>query len=160
MVGRILRPWGVRGGLRVEVLTERPERFRAGAEVFIQGKPYRCRRVRRQRDTLILWLAGVESVEAAQALQGHLVEVPFVTPPPGRFYRFQVLGIGVWADTGEFLGHVRDILETGSNDVYVVHGPKGEVLLPAIDTVVQCIDPAQGRMVVHLLPGLLPSKAG
>ncbi|MFN3974456.1 MAG: ribosome maturation factor RimM, partial [Dehalococcoidia bacterium] len=149
-------PWGLRGGLRIQVLTERPERFRRGSELFIQGKPYRLQRVRREKGALIVWLAGVETPEAAQALRGQLLEVPFTPPPPERFYHFQILGLEVWTDTGEFLGNVQDILQTGSNDVYVVHGPRGEVLIPAIDAVVQKIDLDKRRMVVHLLPGLMP----
>lgn len=156
VVGRVLGPWGLEGALLVEVLTERPERFRPGAEVLVQGKPYRCRRVRWQRGSLLLWLWGVESREAAEALRGRLLEVPFTPPPPERFYHFQVIGLEVWTETGEFLGTVHRILETGSNDIYVVRGPRGEVLIPAIDTVVREIDPNRGRMVVHLLPGLLP----
>jgi 16S rRNA processing protein RimM len=53
------------------------------------------------------------------------------------------------------LGKVVQVLETGANDVYVVRGPSGEVLLPAVDDVVKEVDTASGRMVVHLLPGLL-----
>ncbi|GBD11483.1 Ribosome maturation factor RimM [bacterium HR23] len=155
VIGRVLRPWGLRGGLRIEVLTERTERFFPGAEVYIQDRLYHCRRVRWEKEGLILWLEGVDTLTTAQALRGHLLEIPFTPPPPGRFYHFQVLGLEVWTDTGQFLGHIREVLETGSNDVYVVHGPQGEVLLPAIDAVVQSIDLDRQRMVVHLLPGLL-----
>jgi 16S rRNA processing protein RimM len=75
--------------------------------------------------------------------------------PKGQFYWHQVIGLRVESTDGQTLGTVRDILETGANDVYIVHGAHGELLLPAIKDVVKQIDPAAGRMLVQLLPGLL-----
>jgi 16S rRNA processing protein RimM len=67
-----------------------------------------------------------------------------------------VIGLEVIDDTsGEVLGTVADILETGANDVYVVHGPRGEILVPAIKSVVKLIDPQTGRMLIQPLPGLI-----
>ena len=61
------------------------------------------------------------------------------------------------ATTGEALGTIVEILETGANDVYVVRADGvGELLIPAIKDVVKDIDPAQGRMLIEPLPGMLP----
>jgi 16S rRNA processing protein RimM len=73
-----------------------------------------------------------------------------------EFYLYQAIGLDVYTDEGDHLGHVVDILETGANDVYVVQGQRGEVLLPAIDDCVLDVDIAAGKMTVHLLDGLLP----
>jgi 16S rRNA processing protein RimM len=68
-----------------------------------------------------------------------------------------VIGLRVEdATTQELLGQVADILETGANDVYVVRGERGEILVPAIKDVVKEIDPAAGRMLIRPLPGMLP----
>jgi 16S rRNA processing protein RimM len=56
---------------------------------------------------------------------------------------------------GEFLGRVREVLATGANDVYVIHGPKGEILLPAIEEVVREVDLEAGRLTVELMEGLV-----
>jgi 16S rRNA processing protein RimM len=53
------------------------------------------------------------------------------------------------------LGRVTEVLETGANDVYVVRGPRGEVLIPAIESVVRVLDVEAKRMVVSPLPGML-----
>ena len=58
--------------------------------------------------------------------------------------------------THEQLGEVADIIETGANDVYIVNGPRGEILIPAIKDVLKRIDPHAGRMLVQPLPGMLP----
>jgi 16S rRNA processing protein RimM len=74
--------------------------------------------------------------------------------PSGRYYQRQIIGLGVVTDEGESLGEVVDILETGANDVYVVQGAQGEILLPAISSVIRQIDLDAGCLTVHLLEGL------
>ena len=73
----------------------------------------------------------------------------------GEYYHFQVIGVEVEMESGERLGRVTEVLETGANDVYVVRGPRGEVLIPAIESVVRVLDLEAGRMVVSPLPGML-----
>jgi 16S rRNA processing protein RimM len=76
--------------------------------------------------------------------------------PAGRFYWHQVIGLRVDDQTGRTLGVVRDILETGANDVYVVQGDWGEILIPAVPDVVKDISPESGRIRVAVLPGMVP----
>jgi 16S rRNA processing protein RimM len=64
------------------------------------------------------------------------------------------LGLRVFTEEGEDLGQLTDILETGSNDVYVVSGGQAELLIPALAEVVRKVQVAEGTMVVRLLPGL------
>ncbi len=74
--------------------------------------------------------------------------------PQGEYFHFQLLGLRVVTDDAEELGEITEIIETGSNDVYVVTGDTGQVLIPAIASVVREIDLAQGTMVVRLMEGL------
>ena len=74
--------------------------------------------------------------------------------PEGEYFHFQLLGIKVLTEEGEELGRISDILETGSNDVYVVNGPTGEVLVPALADVIVKVDLDQGIMEVNLPDGL------
>jgi 16S rRNA processing protein RimM len=76
----------------------------------------------------------------------------------GQYYHFQILGLEVRTTAGEVLGRVEQIISTGSNDVFVVRGPRGEVLIPAVDDVVKSVDPAAGRIEVEVVEGLLPAK--
>ena len=71
--------------------------------------------------------------------------------PDGQYYIHQIIGLEVVDESGAVQGTVGDVLQTGSNDVYVVKTSDGkEILLPAIDTVVKRIDVPAGRMVVVL----------
>jgi len=73
-----------------------------------------------------------------------------------EYYHFQVNGLQVETDEGVYLGEVVDVLQApGANDVFIIHGPDGEVLLPVIKDVVLDLNFETGHILVHLLPGLL-----
>lgn len=104
---------------------------------------------------MVLKLRGVENIDLAEQLRGMLVEVPeeeSVDLPSGHYFWHQIIGLRVVTLEGEELGTVDDILETGSNDVYVVHNGGEELLIPAIKDVVRSIDLEGGVMTVQLLP--------
>ena len=88
-----------------------------------------------------------------------MVQVPREEAIPleeGEYYYFQLVGLTVETESGERLGRLAEVLETGANDVYVVRGPRGEVLLPAVEDVIRQVDLESRRVVVRLLPGMLP----
>ena len=74
--------------------------------------------------------------------------------PEGEYFHFQLLGLRVLTEEGEDLGRVCEILETGSNDVYIVANDSGELLLPALADVVREVQVSEGLMVVRLPEGL------
>jgi 16S rRNA processing protein RimM len=86
-----------------------------------------------------------------------LVQVPLKDAVPleaGEYYHHQIIGAVVETEEGEALGTVTEVLETPAHDVFIVLGPGGEILIPAVEEVVRDIDAAAGRVVVRLLPGL------
>ena len=157
-VGEVLGSHGLWGELRARVLSDVPHRFDADQEIHILGIPYRIAKSSRSRSNqVILQLHGLGTMEAARALMGQLITVPpEAVPqlPDGEYYHFQLLGLKVLTQDGEDLGSIEDILVTGSNDVYVVTGPTGEVLVPALVNVIVNVDLEQGMMVVSLPEGL------
>ena len=151
-VGWIAAPWGVRGDLKVQPLTDFPERFQRGAALWVRGRRIEVQRSRWSRGFVYLGLSGIDSRSAAEELRGTLLEVPEsdLTPlPEGQYYRFQVIGLEVRTPEGRSLGRVAEILSTGSNDVYVVRGGPRELLVPAIEDVVKEVDIEGGRLVVE-----------
>ena len=73
----------------------------------------------------------------------------------GEYFHYQLLGMSVYTEAGEALGTIVEILETGSNDVYVVAGNSQEVLVPATSQVVLQVDVPARRMTVRLLEGMV-----
>jgi 16S rRNA processing protein RimM len=160
-VGRIVRPWGVRGELKVKILTEDPARFERLETVYVGLRfvPYRLERARLHHGAVLLKLAGCDDRNAAEALRGLLVQIAMEDALPleeGDYWFHQILGLEVWTSEGDLLGVVQEVLETGANDVYVVRGRGGrERLIPALKSVVLDIDLASGRMSVELPEGLM-----
>lgn len=156
------------GEVRARILTDFPARFAGLRTVYLgdEATPYRLERSRLlgDRNEVLLKLGGVDSPEAAAKLRFFMVQVPTekaVPLPPDRYYHYQILGLAVVTTDGRALGQVAQILRTGSNDVYVVWGADGEILIPAIADVVRQVDLASGRLVVSLLEGMeaQPRKA-
>jgi 16S rRNA processing protein RimM len=159
-VGRILGTFGPRGELRVQPLSRFPQRFRELRQVYV-GEAHQPAAVlhRRQHGPgLVLRLDVTRTREEARALLGQYLYVPeaeAVTLPKGEYFVHQIVGLAVVTTDGETLGTVSDVLETGSNDVYVVKGPRGEIMLPAIKDVIKQVDLAAGTLLVQLLPGIV-----
>lgn len=158
-VGRVLRPHGLRGELLLETLTDFPERLDDAETVYLgaAAEPHPLEAARRRRGQLLIRLRDCADRDAADAFCGQLVQIRIedsAPPPPGSYYHHQIIGLSVLTEEGEALGEVTEILETGANDVYVVNGLSGEILLPALQSVIRRIDLDAKRMTVHLLDGL------
>jgi 16S rRNA processing protein RimM len=147
--------------LKCRIVTDFPaRRFRRGNTVVVDGVSHTIEKARVQALTVLLKLEDVPDRDAAETFRGKEIQIRVedaVALPKGQYFWHQVIGLRVEdATTHEPLGEVADILETGANDVYVVRGGRGEILVPAIKDVVKEIDPAAGRMLIQPLPGLIP----
>ncbi|MGQ9682383.1 MAG: ribosome maturation factor RimM [Anaerolineae bacterium] len=164
IVGRVLAPWGYRGQVRVEILTDFPERFGAMREI-VAGPDmtvYHLQAARLYRGQVLLKLEGIDSPEQAAALlQGQYLYVPVAEAMPlgpDQYYHYQILGLDVFTDAGWHLGRIVDILETGANDVYVVDADGREVLIPAVAHVVREVNLEQRRLIITPIPGLIDEE--
>lgn len=161
VIGRIIKPHGVRGEVRVEVMTDVPERFTWLETVYLGEDPPQSigvESVRFHKNFALVKFEGYDTREAAVSLRAQLLQVPEDESIPleeGEYFLYQLVGLAVYSDEGEHLGELVEVLETKANNVFVINGPRGEVLLPDTEEVVQDIDFENGRMEVHLLPGLI-----
>ena len=162
-IGKILKPVGLRGEVKVLLLTDFPDRFKTLREVIVQTKEeeqqrYHVEHLRYGPPFVYIIFVGLSSVDQVDALIGGLIQIPAeerVALPEGSYYQFELQGIDVYLQDGAFLGKVDHILQTGSNDVFVVKGSKKEYLIPALHTVVKEIDISKRRMIIHPMDGLL-----
>jgi 16S rRNA processing protein RimM len=159
VIGRILGPHGVDGEVKVEVLTDFPERFGLLKTAYL-GKELNAVTVmgcRMQGRRALLKLAGYEDRDAAGRLRGQLVQIPMDEAVPlgdEEYYLYEILGLEARTTEGEYLGRVVEIIDTGSNDVYVVRDGDQEILIPALSDVVTRVDLEEGRIEVQLPKGL------
>lgn len=168
MLGKVVRPHGIRGELRMQVITRFPKLFEDLDTVYLgtdkfdrrSATGYKVVRLRQERDVMLLALDGIMDRNTAESLRGKFVMSPLRDTLPleeGEVYLFEIVGMSVYTDTDEYLGDVAEIMETGANDVYVLRGGKrGNVLIPDTDEVIRSIDRANRKIIITPLIGLLP----
>jgi len=162
-IGKILRPRGIRGELKVMPFAASPERFARLDRVYVEsprGSVHRCRvvQVRQQGRFFNLKLEGIDTIEDAEVLRnGFLLidrsEIPSL--PEGFFYVFELVGMEVRTETGRRLGEIHEVLDLPANDVYVVRDGAREFLIPAVRDIVRRIDTSSGVMIVDDRKGLV-----
>jgi 16S rRNA processing protein RimM len=153
-IGRVLKAHGVKGALRVELLTDFPDRFAPGSDVVVAGRPMRVARSEELDGSMLVTFEGINDRTAAQPLAGAYVTVPFAEAralPADRYYHFQLVGLTVF-DTRQArqLGRVAEVLTYAANDVLRVTDGDHEVLIPMIRSVVRSIAPDEGKITVDL----------
>jgi len=166
ILGEILRPHGVRGELRVRVLTDYPERVAKIKTVYLGRDPmefdadaYSVQAARMHKDYLLLKLQEIQDRNEAETLRSLYVMIDFENAVPleeDEFYLYEVIGLKAYSSEGEWLGTVNNVIETGANDVYVVSGSAhGEILLPVHEETLVSIDFDEGKITLNLPDGLL-----
>lgn len=165
VVGRLGKPHGVWGEVRLYVMTDFPERLKRGVTVYLgdEHRPERIRSFRNMDEYALATFEGYGDRETAETLRNETVYVRADDRPPleeGEYYHHQIIGLSVYADEYKPdippIGKVKDILETGANDVLIIEDENGgQLLLPMLDETILKIDPTTETMVVHLLPGLI-----
>ena len=163
VVGRIVKPHGTRGEVVVEILSDAPERFARGARMEAGDPsgartPLKVRKSRDDRGRLLVTFAGIADRDAAAALRGMLLSIPSAEaapPPEGTFYEWQIRGLDVVDEDGRPLGTLAGVVERAGNDLWVIDTGHGEALVPAVDEFIRSVDLDAGRIVIHVIPGLL-----
>lgn len=162
-VGKIINTHGNRGMLRVIPLTDFPERFYDMDKIFVLHQSTRStlhiQRVFSHKKFIIMQFMEIPDMNMAEKYKGALLQVhrdDLVELPKDTFYIFEIIGSKVFTVQGEFLGEVKDVIQTGANDVYVVEkeGRKKNLLIPALKSVVRHVDVQAGRIEVVLPEGL------
>jgi len=165
-VGRIISVRGVRGELKVFPLTDAPDFFSHITYVWLGPDESSATRrnvlhARFQKPYVILLLEGISDRTEAEACKGLELYVPVSDMPPldeGLHYYYELEGLRVETVEGKVIGVLDHIMETGSNDVYVLKDHSGrEVLIPATHEVVKKVDLDAGVIVVSPIEGLLQS---
>ncbi len=141
---------GLRGAVRVELLTDWPEHLDAGASLFLEGEAEPRTVLRRETGGRhpALTLSGITTREAAERLVGRYLEALAAPLPAGTYYWHQLEGLRVVDPAGAVIGTLIEVFRAGEAEVYRIEGPDGELLVPGVRDVVRDIDLAEGRMVV------------
>ena len=161
-LGLIVRPHGVRGEVRVDILTDFHDRWEGLKTVYIGShyKEYQIHSTRHHQKVILIKFVDYDTRDSVEFLRGELIYVPIQQAMPlesDEFYFYQVIGLDVRTEDGESFGEIVDVLRPpDANEVFVVYGNRGEILIPVIEDVIKLIDIDAGYVVITPLPGLLP----
>jgi 16S rRNA processing protein RimM len=156
-VGLVRGVRGLHGQVRVELLTDQPERrFVDGARIYVDGRadPLTVDTASPVADGPGWWLTFREVPDrtAADALRGAYLEIDPPDEPrePGRWLWHELEGLAVRSTAGDDLGRVMEVYRAGEAEVFLVRGPRGELDVPGVRGIVVELAPERGEMIVDL----------
>ena len=163
-IGSVISTHALRGEVKVYPTTQDVRRYDDLDRVYTgSGSRKECLRVERVRyfkNLVIVKFRGLDRIEDVERLVKTDLFVSRQDAIPlgeNEYFICDVIGLKTVTDEGRVLGYVKDVMETGANDVYIISkeaDPKAELLLPATKEVILEISPQKGTMTVHMLPGL------
>ena len=162
-VGVITSPHGIKGEVKVFPTTDDAKRFKELKKVILDtGKEYipmEIEHVKFFKNMVILKFKGYDNINEIEKYKSRdllITRDQAVDLAPDEYFITDLIGLAVVSDQGAELGILKDVLETGANDVYVVAMKDGkELMLPAIGDCILNVDLEQRRMEVHVLEGLM-----
>lgn len=161
--GQIVGTHGVRGETRVQPWCDSAEQFSGFKTLYwdaVGTQPVKVK-ARPHKQMALVCIEGVDTMEAAAALRGRMLYVSRkdIKLPKGHHLVQDLIGLAVVdADTGEQYGTLTDVSQTGANPVYHMQTPHGEVLIPAIPSIILSIDTVADVMKIRPMKGLLDDE--
>lgn len=154
-----MRPHALKGEIRALAFSPTARNLQRGRPVYLSGVRRVIEQARPDHEHWILKLSGINSRNDVEALRGELLEAAdndVQRDDDESYFIHELIGMSVRvAKGGETLGTIIEVIQTGANDVYVVKGERGEILVPAIGEVIDAIDVSAGVVSITPLPGML-----
>ena len=161
-VGQIVNTYGIKGFVKVNPLVDNNNQFKSFKTLYIQEKKnikeLKVEEVKFSKNLILLKFKGIETIEQAEELRNIYIQAKRsdIKLEKGAHFIVDLIGLEVYTEEGEFLGILKEVLQPGANDVYIVENQeKKEILLPAIPDVIKKIDIEGKKMIVKLLDGLI-----
>ena len=162
-VGAITSTHGIRGEVKVFPTTDDVKRFKKLKKVILDtGKeqlPLEIEGVKFFKQFVILKFRGIDNINDIEKYKGKRLLVDrehAVKLKKDEYFIADMIGMDVFTEDGELFGALKDVMETGANDVYIIEMSDGkEVLVPAIKQCILDVDIENRKMVIHLLEGLV-----
>ena len=165
-VGVITSTHGVRGEVKVYPTTDDSKRFKRLKEVILdtgkEEKVLEIEGVKFFKNMVILKFKGydnINDIEKYRQCSLYVTRANAVRLRRNEYFIADLIGMDVFLEDGSRFGTLKDVMETGANDVYVMETQNGkEVLVPAIKECILEVEPEESRMEIHLLPGLMDEE--
>jgi 16S rRNA processing protein RimM len=155
LIGRVIRPHGLKGRVRIESYAESEETFLTAGEVFLDGPSgqtvkHRIVSVTPSNKWFLLKLEGLDSREQAETYRDRnlYIRKERLSRQSDEYFRFELIGLPVYLETGRQLGVISHIVPAPGHDIYVVQEGEKEILIPAVREVIAEVDLENGKVVI------------
>ena len=156
LIGKVAKPHGLRGQVKVHSYASSYENFFAGRKVYLsQGEEMKTLLISEgkvQAHSVLLHFHGVDNRQQAEAISGcslYIEQKDLQALPEGEYYWYQLIGSRVYNDQGRFLGILEEIFSTPAHDIWVIRDDKKEILLPAVEDFVISVDLPQREIRIR-----------
>lgn len=157
-IGKIVNTQGLKGEVKMYSYTDNPQRVINLKKIYIEKKEYIIEKIRENSNMFVLKLQGFDRIEDTKVLMNKEVERELKEDEINdteNFFVKDLIGILVYDEEDKLLGELKEVFQTGANDVYSIITPDNkQILIPAISKVVLSVDIKAKKMVIHLMKGL------
>jgi 16S rRNA processing protein RimM len=165
-IGQILKPFGLKGEVRVRSLSDVPGRFERLTEVLLEAPSGEIlstsvHHIRADQNSYVIGFEAFATPEQAASFRGAWIKITrdkTASLPDGQYFEDDLIGMTVKTEDGEPLGTLNEVLDVPSHAVFVVQGDRGEILIPASKELVLSVDVPHRTMTVRLIEGMLENS--
>ena len=159
LIGKVLRPHGRKGDLRIKYFNPDPLFILNYSRLFLLDhkrgifRSFKVKEVSVSKEIVIVSLEGINDQNAAERWSQSSIYVHRDDLPPleeGEYYYVDIIGLKVFTEKGEYIGEVANIFSTGSNDVYEIKDSEREIMLQASNDVIKEINLEERKMIVKI----------
>lgn len=161
-VGQIVNTYGIKGFVKVNPLVDNNNQFKSFKRLYVQEKKnikeLYVEEVKFSKNLVLLKFKGVETIEQAEELRNMYIQAKRsdIKLEKGAHFIVDLIGLEVYTEEEKFLGILKEVLQPGANDVYIVEDKaKKEILLPVIPDVIKKVDIENKKVIVKLIEGLI-----
>jgi 16S rRNA processing protein RimM len=146
-VGKVINVHGIKGEVKVAPLTDEPRRFYSLNKVYVKRDSSRIEltisQVRMHKNNLLVKFEEINDRDKAESFKGSYIEIDkgnAIELSKDQYFIYDLIGIKVYSMTGNLIGTIKDVLQTGPTDIYVLQCTSKEVLVPALKDIFIEID--------------------
>lgn len=162
-IGQIVNTFGIKGFVKIVPFTDDLERFEELESVFVvkqkQLIEMQIEEVKYHKNLVLVKFKGIEDINMAEKYKGCYIKIKRENArklPKDTYFIADLIGMDVYDEDGNLLGKVDDIFNNKSHDVYVIKDDLGkQILLPSTKEVIKDVDVEKGKIIVHLIDGLV-----
>ena len=162
LVGKVIRPHGLGGLLKIFSHAQSVETFLKAGSIFLKLDPEEFQEhtvvsIKKHRNVFLFKLEGLNSLEEAEMYRGAEILIrkdSLIREDEEEYFWFELIGLRAYLENGRYIGILSNILNTGSNDIYIVSEGKKEILIPAVHDVIKKIDLETGEIIIAEMEGL------